>query len=79
MTFLKQEDKNLANNYGPVSVLHTLSKFFEKIMQKQVMNYVNTFLPLRMLQKGFFPVVFCMVCKMMSFAEIMKQPLQSLE
>ena len=42
MTFLKQEDKNLAKNYGPVSVLHTLSKFFEKIMQKQVMNYVNT-------------------------------------
>ena len=45
MTFLKQEDKNLAKNYRPVSVLYTLSKVFEKIMQKQVMNYVNTFLP----------------------------------
>ena len=44
MTFLKQEDKNLAKNYRPVSVLYTLSKVFEKIMQKQVMNYVNTFL-----------------------------------
>ena len=57
MTFLKQEDKNLAKNYGPVSVLHTLSKFFEKIMQKQIMNYVNTFLsPLPYLcgyRKGF--------------------------
>ena len=47
MTFLKQEDKNLAKNYRPVSVLYTLSKVFEKIMQKQVMNYVNTFLPPR--------------------------------
>ena len=45
MTFLKQEDKNLAKNYRPVSVLYTLSKVFEKIMQKQVMNYINTFLP----------------------------------
>ena len=56
MTFLKQEDKNLAKNYRPVSVLYTLSKVFEKIMQKQVMNYVNTFLPppyLRGYRKGF--------------------------
>ena len=57
MTFLKQEDKNLAKNYRPVSVLYTLSKVFEKIMQKQVMSYVNTFLPpapyLRGYRKGF--------------------------
>ena len=57
MTFLKQEDKNLAKNYRPVSVLYTLSKVFEKIMQKQVMNYVNTFLSpppyLRGYRKGF--------------------------
>ena len=30
----KKEDKNLAKNYRPVSVLPTLSKVFEKIMQK---------------------------------------------
>ena len=29
--------------------------------------------------EGIFPVVFCMVCKMMSFAEIMKQPLERLD
>ena len=40
----KKEDKNLAKNYRPVSVLPTLSNVFEKIMQKQVLNYVNTFL-----------------------------------
>ena len=40
----KKEDKNLAKNYRPVSVLPTLSKIFEKIMQKQIINHVNTFL-----------------------------------
>ena len=40
----KKEDKNLAKNYRPVSVLPTLSKVFEKIMQRQVINDVNTFL-----------------------------------
>ena len=40
----KTEDKNLAKNYRPVSALPTLSKVFEKIMQKQVINHVNTFL-----------------------------------
>ena len=40
----KKEDKNLAKNYRPVSVLPTLSNVFEKIMQKQVLNHVNTFL-----------------------------------
>ena len=40
----KKEDKNLAKNYRPVRVLPILSKAFEKIMQKQVINYINTFL-----------------------------------
>ena len=40
----KKEDKNLANNYKPVSALAALSKVFENIMQKQVINNVNTFL-----------------------------------
>ena len=39
----KYEDKNLAKNYRPTSVLPTLSKVFEKIIQKQVINHVNTF------------------------------------
>ena len=38
----KIEEKNLAKNYRPVSVLPTLSKVFEKIMQKQVINHVTT-------------------------------------
>ena len=29
--------------------------------------------------EGIFPAVFYMVCKMMSFAEIMKQPLERLD
>ena len=40
----KKEDKNLAKNYRPVSVLPILSKVFEKIMQNQVVNHVNNFL-----------------------------------
>ena len=40
----KKEGKYLAQNYRPVSALPTLSKVFEKIMQKQVINHVNTFL-----------------------------------
>ena len=40
----KKEDKNLAKNYRPICVLPTLSKVFENIMQKQVINHVNTFL-----------------------------------
>ena len=51
----KKEDKNLAKNYRPVSVLPTLSEVFEKIMQKQVINHVNTFLSpyLNGYRKGF--------------------------
>ena len=39
----KYEDKNLAKKYRPTSVLPTLSKVVEKTIQKQVINYVNTF------------------------------------
>ena len=48
-------EKHLAKNYRPVSVLPTLCKVFEKIMLKQVINYVNTFLSpyLCGLRKGF--------------------------
>ena len=40
----KKEGKNLGGNYRPVSVLPTLPKVFEKIMQRQVINHGNTFL-----------------------------------
>ena len=43
ITAFKKEDKNLVKTTD-VSVLPALSKVFEKIMQKQVINYVNTFL-----------------------------------
>ena len=36
----RKEDKNLAKNYRPVSVLPYLSKVFEKIIQKHVINNV---------------------------------------
>ena len=43
ITAFKKEDKNLVKTTD-VSVLPTLSKVFEKIMQQQVINYVNNFL-----------------------------------
>ena len=52
----KKGNKNLARNYRTVSVLSTLSKLFVKIMRKQVLNYVNTFVP-NILQKQ-LPKVF---------------------
>ena len=29
--------------------------------------------------EGIFPLIFCMVCKMMSFTEIMKRPIERLD
>ena len=34
----------LVKNYRPVSVLPTVSKIFERIMQKQTINYINQYL-----------------------------------
>ena len=34
----------LVKNYRPVSVLPTVSKPFEKTMQKQIIDYINQFL-----------------------------------
>ena len=31
-------------NYGPVSVLPSISKVFEKLMQKQISDYINNYL-----------------------------------
>ena len=40
----KNVDSTLPENYRPVSVLPTLSKLFEKLIQKQPSNYINKFL-----------------------------------
>ena len=40
----KNKYKNFAENYRPVSVLPTVSKIFERIMQKQIADYIGKFL-----------------------------------
>ena len=40
----KKKDKPFVENYRPVSVLPTVSKMFERIMQKQVTDYIGKFL-----------------------------------
>ena len=43
-SILKKEDPYRAKNYRPVSLLHSVSKIFEKILHRQVSSYVNQFL-----------------------------------
>ena len=40
----KKKDSTLVENYRPVSVLPSVSKIFERIIQKQFSNYVDEFL-----------------------------------
>ena len=40
----KKKDPTLVENYRSVSVLHSVSKIFERIIQKQLSNYVDKFL-----------------------------------
>ena len=40
----KKKDKTFVENYRPVSVLPTVSKIFERIMQKQITDYIRKFL-----------------------------------
>ena len=40
----KKKDKTFVENYRPVSVLPTVSKIFELIMQKQITDYIGKFL-----------------------------------
>ena len=49
------------------------SKFFSEFDSEFCTHKV------RMFQKGFSQLFFCLVCKMMSFTEIMKQPLERLD
>ena len=37
----KNNNPILVKNYRPVSVLPTVSKIFERIMQKQLIDYIN--------------------------------------
>ena len=39
----KKKDKTFIENYRPVSVLPTVSKIFERIMQKQINDYKGKF------------------------------------
>ena len=36
----KKKDKTFVENYRPVSVLPTVSKIFERIMQKQITDFI---------------------------------------
>ena len=40
----KKKDKTFVENYRPVSVLPTVLKIFERIMQKQISGYIGKFL-----------------------------------
>ena len=40
----KKKDPTLVENYRPVSVLPTVSKVFERIIQKQFSSFINYFL-----------------------------------
>ena len=40
----KKKDKTFVENYRPVSVLPIVSKIFERIMQKQISDYIGKFL-----------------------------------
>ena len=39
----KKIDKTFVENYRPLSVLPTISKIFERIMQKQITDYIGKF------------------------------------
>ena len=40
----KKEDASLLNNYRPVSVLPVVPKIYERIMQKQILEYIDKYL-----------------------------------
>ena len=52
----KAEDKQNVSNYRPISILPLLSKIFEKIVFKQMLNYLDKFSLLSNNQYGFRPL-----------------------
>jgi len=49
----KSGDRSDVNNYRPISILHTLSKVFEKLVYKQLYNFLEKYKILYMKQFGF--------------------------
>ena len=49
----KAGEKNLASNYRPISILGNLSKIFEKVIHRRLMNYLEKFSILLENQYGF--------------------------
>ena len=50
----KKEDASLLKNYRPVNVLPVVSKIYERIMQKQIFEYIDSiYLPTHVdIEKG---------------------------
>ena len=44
MPVFKKDDPTKAKNYRPVSVLPGVSRFFERLMHKQISFYIDPFL-----------------------------------
>ena len=44
LPFFKKDDRLNKNNYRPISVLSVISKIFEKILKRQIMEYKNNIL-----------------------------------
>ena len=40
----KKDDKTKLRNYGPVSMLNTVSKIYRRFLHKNLTNYINIFL-----------------------------------
>ena len=49
----KDGEKNITSNYRPISTLGNLSKIFEKVIHKRLMNYLEKFSILSENQNGF--------------------------
>ena len=49
----KDGEKNITSNYRPISILGNLSKIFEKVIHKRLMNYLEKFSILSENQYGF--------------------------
>ena len=51
----KKDEKNLTNNYRPISLLSVVSKLLERVVFKHVFNFLNEHELLTKFQSGFIP------------------------